>query len=164
MRVVIAEDSVLLREGIVRLLTDAGCDVVARVGDGYVLWFAATSGRRGDGRAKCLGAAVAPAPDAPFVPLPAPLHCTPGYWSIDPSPVASEAGLVLLWRQDDARHLTGAIVAAPLRADGLALAGPPTRLLTGEHPWEEGHPHGTPAEISPPGNTHRPPSLPEGHG
>jgi DNA-binding NarL/FixJ family response regulator len=34
MRVVIAEDSVLLREGIARLLTDAGCDVVARVGDG----------------------------------------------------------------------------------------------------------------------------------
>ncbi|WP_426564890.1 response regulator transcription factor [Angustibacter sp. McL0619] len=31
MRVVIAEDSVLLREGIVRLLTDAGLDVVAAV-------------------------------------------------------------------------------------------------------------------------------------
>lgn len=34
MRVVIAEDSVLLREGIARLLTEAGFDVVARVGDG----------------------------------------------------------------------------------------------------------------------------------
>jgi DNA-binding NarL/FixJ family response regulator len=34
MRVVIAEDSVLLREGIARLLTDSGHDVVARVGDG----------------------------------------------------------------------------------------------------------------------------------
>jgi DNA-binding NarL/FixJ family response regulator len=34
MRVVIAEDSVLLREGITRLLTDAGHEVVARVGDG----------------------------------------------------------------------------------------------------------------------------------
>ena len=34
MRVVIAEDSVLLREGLVRLLTDGGCAVVARVGDG----------------------------------------------------------------------------------------------------------------------------------
>lgn len=34
MRVVIAEDSVLLREGLVRLLTDAGFDVVGRVGDG----------------------------------------------------------------------------------------------------------------------------------
>ncbi|MGH2561507.1 MAG: response regulator transcription factor [Thermomicrobiales bacterium] len=34
MRVVIAEDSVLLREGIARLLTDAGMEVIARVGDG----------------------------------------------------------------------------------------------------------------------------------
>jgi DNA-binding NarL/FixJ family response regulator len=34
MRVVIAEDSVLLREGLVRLLTDGGLEVVAAVGDG----------------------------------------------------------------------------------------------------------------------------------
>jgi DNA-binding NarL/FixJ family response regulator len=33
MRVVIGEDDVLLREGIARLLADAGCDVVARAGD-----------------------------------------------------------------------------------------------------------------------------------
>ena len=34
MRVVIADDSVLLREGIARLLSDAGMEVVARVGSG----------------------------------------------------------------------------------------------------------------------------------
>ncbi|WP_033423887.1 response regulator transcription factor [Actinomadura flavalba] len=34
MRVVIAEDSVLLREGLVRLLEDAGIETVATVGDG----------------------------------------------------------------------------------------------------------------------------------
>ncbi|MGV0096617.1 response regulator [Streptomyces californicus] len=34
MRVVIAEDSVILREGMVELLTARGCDVVATVGDG----------------------------------------------------------------------------------------------------------------------------------
>lgn len=34
MRVVIAEDSVLLREGLSRLLAEAGCSVVAAVGDG----------------------------------------------------------------------------------------------------------------------------------
>ncbi|RJK94194.1 response regulator transcription factor [Vallicoccus soli] len=34
MRVVLAEDSVLLREGLVRLLEEAGCAVVAAVGDG----------------------------------------------------------------------------------------------------------------------------------
>jgi DNA-binding NarL/FixJ family response regulator len=34
MRVVLAEDSLLLREGLVRLLAEAGCDVVAAGGDG----------------------------------------------------------------------------------------------------------------------------------
>lgn len=34
MRVVIADDSVLLREGLIRLLSEAGHDVVAAVGDG----------------------------------------------------------------------------------------------------------------------------------
>ena len=33
MRVVIAEDSVLLREGIARILAEAGCEVVAQAGD-----------------------------------------------------------------------------------------------------------------------------------
>jgi DNA-binding NarL/FixJ family response regulator len=33
LRVVVAEDDVLLREGIAGLLTDAGCDVVAQAGD-----------------------------------------------------------------------------------------------------------------------------------
>ncbi|MFG2890042.1 response regulator [Streptomyces sp. NPDC048248] len=37
MRVVIAEDSVLLREGLTRLLTDRGHEVVAGVGDGEAL-------------------------------------------------------------------------------------------------------------------------------
>jgi DNA-binding NarL/FixJ family response regulator len=37
MRVVIAEDSVLLRDGLVRLLTDSGHQVVAEVGDGEAL-------------------------------------------------------------------------------------------------------------------------------
>jgi DNA-binding NarL/FixJ family response regulator len=37
MRVVIAEDSVLLREGLARVLTDAGMDVVALVGDADAL-------------------------------------------------------------------------------------------------------------------------------
>ena len=36
-RVVIAEDSVLLREGLTRLLTDRGHEVVAGVGDGEAL-------------------------------------------------------------------------------------------------------------------------------
>src|SRR5690606_1556298 len=37
MRVVLAEDSVLLREGLIRLLDEAGCAIVAAVGDGDAL-------------------------------------------------------------------------------------------------------------------------------
>lgn len=37
MRIVIAEDSVLLREGLVRLLAEASCEVVAAVGDADAL-------------------------------------------------------------------------------------------------------------------------------
>jgi Glycosyl hydrolases family 43 len=117
---------------------------VARVGDGYVLWFAATSGRPQDGRMKCIGAAVSATPDGPFSPRPEPLHCTPGFWAIDPYPVAHGDGWTLLWRQDDADHVTGTIVAAPLQPDGLALAGPRTTLLAGEHSWEDGYPDGRP--------------------
>jgi DNA-binding NarL/FixJ family response regulator len=47
MRVVIADDSVLLREGIARLLTDAGYEVVARVDNGPDL-VAAIAGHRPD--------------------------------------------------------------------------------------------------------------------
>ena len=45
MRVVIAEDSVLLREGLVRLLADEGIDVVEAVGDGDELLVAAARQR-----------------------------------------------------------------------------------------------------------------------
>ena len=41
MRVIVAEDSVLLREGLVRLLADGGFEVVAAVGDGAALVAAA---------------------------------------------------------------------------------------------------------------------------
>jgi hypothetical protein len=121
---------------------------VARIGERYVLYFAATSGRPQDTGMKCLGAAVSSAPEGPFDPLPGPLVCTPGYWNIDPYPVADGDAWHLLWRQDDSANVTGRIVAARLRPDGLGLTGsanpPVTTLLVGEFPWEEGHPHGTP--------------------
>jgi DNA-binding NarL/FixJ family response regulator len=47
LRVVVAEDSSLLREGLARLLIDAGLDVVAKVGDGPGL-IAATEWHRPD--------------------------------------------------------------------------------------------------------------------
>ena len=45
MRIVVADDSVLLREGLVRLLVDAGHEVVAAVGDGPALVDAITTQR-----------------------------------------------------------------------------------------------------------------------
>jgi hypothetical protein len=109
---------------------------VAQIDGRYVLYFAATADRGG---MKCLGAAVAPGPEGPFAPLDQPLHCTPGYWAIDPYPVADGDRWYLLWRQDDPDHPTGKVVAAELRPDGLGLAAtPPTTLLVGEQPWEDG--------------------------
>ena len=43
MRVVIAEDSVLLREGLARLLADGGVEVVAQVGERFGMAIAMTS-------------------------------------------------------------------------------------------------------------------------
>ncbi|MFD0890883.1 response regulator, partial [Streptosporangium algeriense] len=37
MRVVVADDAVLIREGLIRLLEEFGCEVVAAVGDGDLL-------------------------------------------------------------------------------------------------------------------------------
>ena len=54
LRVVIAEDSVLLREGLTRLIEDSGAIVVAKVGDGPSLVRGvrrAPAGRVGRGRA-----------------------------------------------------------------------------------------------------------------
>jgi hypothetical protein len=116
----------------------------ARIGDRYVLYFAASAAGSGD-TLKCLGAAIAPSPAGPFAPLPQPLHCTPGYWSIDPYPVTDGQRWYLLWRQDDGANATGRIVAARLSPDGLALAGPETStLLVGGFQWEEGYPDGAP--------------------
>ncbi|GAA1686615.1 response regulator transcription factor [Nonomuraea maheshkhaliensis] len=45
MRVVVADDAVLIREGLVRLLEEFGCEVVATVGDGDALVAAVTEHR-----------------------------------------------------------------------------------------------------------------------
>ncbi len=83
---------------------------VALIGDRYVLFFAATSGRPEDGSMKVLGAAVSPAPEGQFVPLPDPLRCVPGYWTFDPYPILDGGRWYLLWREDDPAHSTGTIV------------------------------------------------------
>jgi len=117
----------------------------ARIGERYVLYFAASAAGSGDAPLKCLGAAISPSPAGPFAPLPQPLHCRPGYWSIDPYPVTDGQRRYLFWRQDDGANVTGSIVAARLSPDGLALAGAETSpLLVGSFAWEEGYPDDTP--------------------
>jgi hypothetical protein len=59
-------------------------------------------------------AATSLSPAVPFAPLPQPLHCTPGHWSIDPYPVTDGHRWYLLWRQDDGANVTGRIVGARL--------------------------------------------------
>lgn len=59
--------------------------------------------------------------------------------SIDPSPFVDEDGTAyLLWKSDDnAVERESSLWSAPLRPDGLALAGPPTELLRYDCAWEE---------------------------
>ena len=71
MRVVLADDSVLLREGLVRLLEEAGTEVVAAVGDGPSL----------------VGAVQAHRPDVAVVDVRMPPTHTEG--SYDGKPVAA---------------------------------------------------------------------------
>jgi Glycosyl hydrolases family 43 len=116
----------------------------ARIGDRYVLFFAATAAGSEHAGLKCLGAAMSATPAGPFAPLADPLHCTPGYWSIDPYPISDGGRWYLLWRQDDGANATGRIVAAQLGRDGLALAGPATTLHVGAFLWETGDREGAP--------------------
>jgi hypothetical protein len=124
---------------------------VAHVGGRYVLYFAATAASGPHRGLKCLGAAQSPTPAGPFVPEAQPLRCAAGYWSLDPYVVDDGSGPVLLWRQDDAAHPTGLIVAARLRADGLALAegAEVTTLVAGAAAWEDGYPTGGAATAAP---------------
>jgi hypothetical protein len=116
---------------------------VARIGGAYVMYFAATSGRAPYAGTKCLGVAISATPSDPFQPLPDPLRCTSGFWNLDPNVVSDGTSWFLLWREDDPANVTGKIVVAQLRPDGLGFGGEPQRtLLVGAFVWEEGYPDG----------------------
>ncbi len=102
---------------------------VLRRGNRFVMYYAPALP---DGR-HCLSIAVSTDPAGPFTDhTRGPFVCPPG-GAIDPSPyVAPDGQPYLVWKN-------GAdIVAAPLTADGLALAGNPTWLLSAAEPWEHG--------------------------
>ena len=141
----LAGDAMPARPGWVAPGDDAiWAPATARIGDRYVLFFAATAGGSRYAGLKCLGAATSATPAGPFAPLADPWLCTPGYWNIDPYPISDGERWYLLWRQDDGANATGRIVAAPLGSDGLAVAGPATTLHVGAFAWEDGDRGGAP--------------------
>ncbi|NMR20205.1 glycoside hydrolase family 43 protein [Cellulomonas fimi] len=105
--------------------------------DRYVLYYTATSFRPA---LQCIGVAVASAPEGPFEPVgDAMLVCPPEEGgAIDASTFLDADGTqYLLWKNDgNCCGLDTWLQLAPLTADGLALAGPPVRLVTQDQPWE----------------------------
>jgi glycosyl hydrolase family 43 len=116
---------------------------VVAVGGGYTMYFGATAAGGSAAGMKCIGRARADRPEGPFLPADRPLRCTRGYWNIDPSVVEDGGRRFLLWREDDAAHVTGKIVVAELAPDGRTLVSRPRTLVTGTEPWEDGYPPGS---------------------
>jgi Glycosyl hydrolases family 43 len=104
----------------------------------YVLYYALRYEAAGR---QAVSVATASAPAGPFVdrssePL---IYQEDRAGSIDPSPFVDEDGAAyLLWKSDDnAVDRPASLWGAPLRPDGLALAGEPTELLRHDAAWEE---------------------------
>ena len=109
---------------------------VVKVGSTYVMYFAGTSWANNN--AKCIGLAKSfDGVDGPYQPEPKPLVCDSTYWNIDPSPVVSGGKRYLVWRSDDAAHVTGKIVAQEMNATGTGFVGSRVTLLTGAYAWED---------------------------
>jgi beta-xylosidase len=111
---------------------------VTRLGDRYVLYFAAhhqASGRQ------CIGVAVSAAAPGPFAPSAGePLVCqTHLGGSIDPHPfVDRDRTPYLLWKADgNAIGQPSTLFAQRLTPDGLALTGQPVPLLSSDAAWEQ---------------------------
>lgn len=110
---------------------------VTAVGDGYVLYFTA---RNYDPSVQCIGVATADSPEGPFTAVGDQMLICPQEegGAIDASTFLDTDGtLYLLWKNDgNCCGLDTWLYAAPLTADGLALAGEPTRLVKQDQAWE----------------------------
>jgi hypothetical protein len=104
---------------------------------GYVLYYTV---RHRDSGHQCISVATSAHPGGPFVDASAaPLVCQHELGgSIDPSPVLDAAGRPFLVWKSEGETVGGRaeLWSAPLRGDGLALAGFPARLLTAASSWE----------------------------
>ena len=99
---------------------------------GYVLYYTVLEAFTGR---QCISRATASSATGRFLDTStAPLECGDS-GAIDPEPVVGADGsLTLLWKHEN----PAAILATPMSADGLALAGPSHHLLGVTHPWEHG--------------------------
>lgn len=103
----------------------------------YVMYFTATNF---DPARQCIGAATATSPEGPFEVAGEGMLVCPAEegGAIDAATFVDADGTrYLLWKNDgNCCGLDTWISAAPLSADGLALAGEPTRLVMQTLPWE----------------------------
>ncbi len=104
----------------------------------YVMYYAVRYEEFG---VQCIGRAVASSATGPFEDRwQQPLVCQKDEGgSIDPSPFVDDDGTAyLFWKSDDnALDRPASLWAAPLRSDGLGLAGRPAELLRHDAAWEE---------------------------
>jgi hypothetical protein len=111
--------------------------VLARDG-GYVVYYTT---REAGSRLQCISRATASTPDGPFVDdSTAPLVCQRDLGgSIDPSPfVDTDGRTYLLWKSEGAGGAAQTIWSQELTADGLALTGPASPLVSADRPFERG--------------------------
>lgn len=114
-------------------------EVMALDDGSYVLYFTATNF---DPTLQCIGVATADDPAGPFTVVGEQMLVCPAEegGAIDAATFRDDDGTAyLLWKNDGncCGHDTW-IYAAPLAADGLTLAGEPTRLIKQDQTWE-GH-------------------------
>jgi arabinan endo-1,5-alpha-L-arabinosidase len=116
---------------------DTWAPEVTQVGDTFVLFF---TGYSETAFHQCIGVATASEPGGPFTAVGDDMLVCPAEegGAIDATVFVDDDGSRwLLWKNDgNCCRLDTWISIAPLSADGLALAGEPTRLLMQGQPWE----------------------------
>ncbi len=107
---------------------------IHKVGAGWVAYFTA---RNSDGMLS-IGAASATSPTGPFVDSGAPLVHDPAMGLIDATEFQDSNGAIyLLWKEDgNAVGKPTPIHGQPLAANGLALTGTASTLITNDQAWE----------------------------